>query len=172
MSISKRVGLAVLDTELRDLINASTKIFPLTQQQLDGNLNPNLYEYGRLNRNIYVWLDNIWQFVIADDPSVEWTDVVNKPSTYNPIIHDHTSDQITDLHVHLNKPSIDVINDEKIALWDTVSGKANALHDHDGRYYLKSEIDGKLTYKSDTNHTHDDLYYTKTSINAIFEDIV
>ena len=39
-------------------------------------------------------------------------------------------------------------------------------HTHDNRYYTETEIDTKLSGKSDTNHTHDDRYYTETEIDT------
>lgn len=35
-------------------------------------------------------------------------------------------------------------------------------HTHDNRYYTESEVDTKLSGKSDTGHTHDDRYFRTT----------
>lgn len=40
-------------------------------------------------------------------------------------------------------------------------------HNHDSRYYLKSEVSTKLSGKSDNGHTHDDRYYTETETNNL-----
>lgn len=49
---------------------------------------------------------------------------------------------------------------------DSVSGKANASHTHDDRYYTESEIDTKLAGKSDTSHTHSNYVPTSRTING------
>ena len=46
-----------------------------------------------------------------------------------------------------------------VQTWDNLSGKPSTFppstHNHDDRYYTESEINSKLSGKSDTNHTHD-----------------
>nr|DAF70793.1 MAG TPA: tail fiber protein [Caudoviricetes sp.] len=39
-------------------------------------------------------------------------------------------------------------------------------HTHDDRYYTETEIDSKLSGKSNTGHTHDDRYYTESEMNT------
>lgn len=39
-------------------------------------------------------------------------------------------------------------------------------HDHDDTYYTETEIDQKLSGKSDVGHVHDDTYYTESEIDA------
>src|SRR5574344_1041559 len=55
--------------------------------------------------------------------------------------------------------------------WANVSGKpatyTPSSHTHDDRYYTESEINTKLSSKSDTGHTHDDRYYTETEVNNL-----
>lgn len=50
-------------------------------------------------------------------------------------------------------------------------GAAASSHTHDDRYYTESEMNTKLSGKSDTGHVHDDRYYTETEINGKIEDI-
>lgn len=47
-----------------------------------------------------------------------------------------------------------------------LSGKSDTSHTHDSRYYTESEMDTKLGGKSNTGHTHDDRYYTESEMNA------
>lgn len=44
-------------------------------------------------------------------------------------------------------------------------GAAASGHNHDEMYYTESEVDSKLSKKSDSTHTHDDRYYTETEMN-------
>lgn len=39
-------------------------------------------------------------------------------------------------------------------------------HTHDDRYYTETEINSKLSGKSNTGHTHDDRYYTESEMNT------
>jgi len=40
-------------------------------------------------------------------------------------------------------------------------------HNHDGSYYLKSEIDSALAQKSNKQHTHNTLYYQKNEVDRM-----
>lgn len=133
----KRIGLSLLDEELLTLINASAKIFPVTQDEIDNNLNPNGYEYAKVGRAIYVWEDNQWKYVIADDVDIKWEDVKNKPTKYTPSEHTHTIDEIAEGNVY-TKDEIDA----------QLETKAPIDHNHDQFY-------------ADINHDHDDKYADK-----------
>lgn len=108
MAKSSRIDITLLSQELLDLINASIKIFPITQEDVTGNSNPNSYEYGRVYNTtdnltyIYRWETNKWVKLGAEDKSVDWTtDVKNKPTTFPPEAHNHTKSNITDFtHNH------------------------------------------------------------------------
>ena len=54
--------------------------------------------------------------------------------------------------------------------WSGVTGKPTTFtpssHTHDDRYYTESEMNTKLSGKSDTGHTHDDRYYTEAEMNT------
>lgn len=174
MKKPNRIGMYLFDDELKALINASAKIFPISQEDVDSNYNPNNYEYGRIGNAIYRWEGGEWGFIIADDIDIEWLDIKNKPNTYPPATHTHS-----DLHNHSNKSVIDTITQTLINTWNTVTGKADRTyvdtelnkksnvthnhdldyskltHNHDGAYYKKSDIDAKLGDKADKNHSHD-----------------
>ena len=56
------------------------------------------------------------------------------------------------------------------------------MHTHDDRYYTESEIDNKLSGKSDTtynhdsvysgiSHNHDNRYYTESEINTMIQTL-
>lgn len=222
MKKPNRISMSLFDDELKGLINASAKIFPITQDDVDNNLNPNGYEYGRIGRQIYMWKDGHWGYIIADDVDIDWEDIRNKPTNYKPSTHMHTESDIEDLdkytqaevdskleskanrgelHEHGNKTLLDIITqalldkwnaaynhildtvkhitDTERNLWNTVAykankdyvdseldnkadlelldGKSNINHNHDGAYYKKSEVDSKLSSKSNTGHTHTEL---------------
>ena len=59
------------------------------------------------------------------------------------------------------------VSDDLMTLTNTVAGKADAVHDHDGRYYTESETDALLAGKAAAAHTHDDRYYTESETDAL-----
>lgn len=54
--------------------------------------------------------------------------------------------------------------------WSGVTGKPSTFtpssHTHDDRYYTESEVDSKLSGKSNTTHNHDDRYYTESEMDT------
>ena len=56
---------------------------------------------------------------------------------------------------------------------DILSNVSNSSHDHDDRYYTETEIDTKLSAKSDTSHTHNNYTPTSRTVNgkALSDDI-
>lgn len=202
MKKTNRINMSLFDDELKALINASAKIFPISQYDIDTNFNPNGYEYGRIDNQIYRWNGVSWEYIIADDIDINWLDIKDKPLSYNPKSHNHNESDITDLdkyskseadtkfaeknelHNHSNKSILDTIIQTVIDKWNsafehitdtikhitseertllnTVSNKtdksyvdnaldvkADKLHDHDGAYYKKGEVDTKLNNKED-----------------------
>lgn len=133
----KRIGLSLLDEELLTLINASAKIFPVTQDEIDNNLNPNGYEYAKVGRAIYIWEDNQWRYVIADDIDIAWDDIKSKPAQYTPASHTHTITEVANGEIY-TKEEVD----------DQLDMKSDVNHNHDQFY---SVID----------HNHDDSYAVK-----------
>lgn len=190
MKKPNRIGMSLFDEELKILINASAKIFPITQEDIDSNNNLNGYEYGRIDNSIYRWIDGKWEYIIADDKDIEWLDIKNKPNTYPPSTHTHS-----DLHNHSNKSVIDTITQTLIDgwnnafshitdvikhitsderdLWNTVSDKADKNHNHDLEY---SELGHTHDYSPSTHnhdtiyskltHNHDGAYYKKSEVDT------
>lgn len=58
----------------------------------------------------------------------------------------------------------EIVGDTKVSeqISSTISG-----HSHDNRYYTESEVDTKLSGKSNVGHTHDDRYYTESEVNNL-----
>ena len=142
MKKSKRIGLSLFDDDVREMIESGMSIVPITQDMLDNNLNPNNVVYGRLDRGIYMWLGEHWDYIIADDVDINWIDIKGKPTSYVPGEHTHS-----DLHSHPNKSVLDTITQLLIDKWNTVTGKAD-----------KTYVDTELNKKSDTTHNHDSAY--------------
>lgn len=188
---SKRISMSLFDDELKSLINASAKIFPMSEEDISNNLNPNNYEYAKVGRKIYVWNNNIWEYVIADDVEILWSDLQEKPLSFIPVSHTHPELEISDLdkyskleidaklddksdeahthvelHGHTNKSVLDTITHTLINTWNTVTGKSDVGHTHDDIYYTESELDTKLLNKSDVIHNHDGAYYKKSEVDT------
>lgn len=182
MKKAKRIGLSLFDEDVRQMIESGMSIVPITQEMVDDNLNPNELVYGRVDRNIYLWLDGHWDYIIADDIDIKWDDVKEKPTNYPPSTHVHDElhthnnktllDSIVEnnIHTHTNKTLLDSITSTLVNKWNTVTGKADighthdyspSTHVHDERYYDKSEVDSKLLAKSDSTHNHDGAYWTR-----------
>lgn len=145
MTKAKRISLSLFDEDLKDLINASAKIFPMTQEDIDNNLNPNGYEYARVNRKIYVWEAGKWDYVIADDIEVLWKDILDKPLKFSPVEHQHSEADINDLDKYTKQETDALLAD-----------KAEADHTHD---------------YSASNHNHDEDYAVK-AIEADVTDML
>lgn len=184
MKKPNRISMSLFDDELKSLINASAKIFPITQLDVDTNSNPNEYEYGRVGNSIYRWNNSKWEYIIADDKDISWLDVKDKPTLYQPSEHTHLEIDINNLDKYtkletdtkfVNKTELDShasdsikhITVEEKTLLSTISNKSDKIyvdvelakksdstHNHDGSYYKKTEVDSKLSYKSDSTHTH------------------
>lgn len=187
----RRINLSLFDDELKGIINASSKIFPISEEDVINNINAGGYEYGRVGRSLYVWEEGAWRYLIADDIDISWSDIHNKPITYPPSEHNHG-----EMHEHTNKSLLDSITQVVIdtwnnavthisdsikhitsnerTLWNTVSNKADNNHQHnyaelehihDDRYYNEDEIDLLLSDKSSITHNHDGAYYKKTEVD-------
>ena len=85
--------------------------------------------------------------------------------------HTHSISNVTNLQSTLDGkvPTSRTINAKPLTANITLSasdvGAAPSTHEHSDKYYGKSEVDSKLSGKSDTTHSHSDLYYTKNEID-------
>lgn len=57
----------------------------------------------------------------------------------------------------------------KLGHTHTKSDITDFAHNHNDLYYGKTELDSKLSGKSNTSHNHDDRYYTESEINVKLE---
>jgi len=186
-STPRRIDFSLFDDNLKTLINASAKVFPVDYIYVTDNLNPSNYEYVRVidgehRKEIYHWENGVFELIGADDKEVDFeTDIINKPSSYPPSEHVHAND-----HSHENKSVLDIINQTLINTWNTVTGKADKTyvdandHSHGNKSALdiinqtlidtwntvtgkadKTYVDGGLASKSDSTHNHDSAYAVK-----------
>lgn len=164
MSTGKRIDFSLFDDSLKNLINASAKIFPVDYTYITSNTNPMTYEYVRCvtdghKNEIYVWDSNVWKLIGADDFDVKWDDVKYKPTSFVPSIHTHDQYALG-THNHDNT-------------YQPIGSYASSTHTHIESdvvgldKYTKSEIDGKLILKADTNHDHNGAYYTKSEVSTM-----
>lgn len=161
----KRININLLNDELRDLINASSKIFPVDESYIQNNTNPEGYEYvrileGTLRNNIYIWRKSAeqWELIGADDKEVYWYEILEKPTTYPPSPHNHDeryytkeeadnslasldsslTGQINSLEEYLDL-NIDLVNNSLSAKVDKVEGKGLSTNDFTDELKLRLE---------------------------------
>jgi len=123
---NKYIDMRLFTDELRTLINASAKIFPMEYEDIANNVNPGNYEYARVvsgphKREIYHWDNELqeWGLIGADDIDITWDDIDEKPTSYPPKAHQHSENDISDLDKY-TREQID----------NFLAGKADALHGH------------------------------------------
>jgi hypothetical protein len=80
----------------------------------------------------------------------------SKTLTIDNVEHADNADEAT------HATQADTATSANSVAWDNVSGKPSSFtpssHTHDDRYYTESEIDTKLSGKSDTTHNHNSTY--------------
>ncbi|MCD7999042.1 MAG: hypothetical protein LUH21_17645 [Clostridiales bacterium] len=107
----------------------------------------------------------------ANKPSYSWSEITNKPSTFTPIAHTHTKNQITDMptkvsqfandagyitqddvdtsqnHTHANKTVLDKITQALIDTWNGKASTATATQSTNGLMAAtdKKKLDGVAT---------------------------
>lgn len=158
MKTPKRIDLSLFDDNLKTLISASTKIFPVEYSYIQAGTNPQNYEYvkvmtaGPHRLEIYTWVDNGWHLIGADDKSVAWSDIQNTPESYPPSAHTHNEYALTDhthaaLHSHTNKTLLDSLAQTDLDKWNNY---LETLTDHEQRLQL---IEGGYS----AGHAHTNL---------------
>lgn len=148
MNSPKRIGMNVLDDELKGLFSTQLKIFPVDYALVESGSNPLSHEYirvttpGEFKNHVYVW-DGDWTLIGADDNSISWVDVKGKPVAYNPMVHRHTLSEVDGV--------------DTLATKTDLSSKANTTHTHTiseitdvGTLATKTDLNSK----ANTSHTH------------------
>ena len=82
-----------------------------------------------------------------------------------------TANIVNDSYIYTSKKIVANITGSASSVpWNGVTGKPSTFtpssHTHDDRYYTESEVESKLSAKSNNGHTHDDRYYTEAEINS------
>lgn len=101
------------------------------------------------------------QIVLYLDKQSEFPSGINSSGTINAASLTQGGTAVSlDGHAHDGRYYTESEVDTKL------SGKSDVGHAHDDRYYTESEIDTKLNGKSNTGHNHDDRYYTESEIDT------
>lgn len=115
----------------------------------------------------YAWNGTEWE-EFGSTIVLTWDAIQNKPTTFTPSAHEHVKEDITDFPDSM--PASDVYDwakqPTKPAYTPSEVGAAPSEHIHDDRYYTESEMDTKLSGKSDTTHNHDTRYYQKQEVDT------
>lgn len=159
----KRIDISLFTEELQTLINASAKIFPVSYEDVLNNNNPNNYEYVRVidegeHRNeIYRWEEQsgIFELIGADDRSITWEDVKNKPTNFSPVPHTHVESEITDLDKY-SKEYID----------NALAQKSDVSHNHDESYAGKYVEEVVENHNSELSNHEDRLSAIESGYSA------
>lgn len=86
--------------------------------------------------------------------------------------HTHSIANVTNLQTTLDGkvPTTRTINNKPLSANITLSasdvGAAASTHDHNSVYYTQSQVDTKLSGKSDTTHNHDTKYEAKNTVST------
>ena len=142
MRKSKYIDISLLDPTLKSLLEVSLKILPVSYSVITSGVNNLGVDYvvvtteGIHYNEIYRWDEGGWHLIGADDRSITWEDVTEKPVTYAPSPHSHDN-------LYYSKSAIDTY----------LAGKAAATHTHPIEDI--EELASILTEKADINHTHD-----------------
>lgn len=120
---------------------------------------PNVNNQIGLGSSSYHW-KNIYVNLVNDKTPAYADDLAG----YAAKVHTHTKSDITDFPTIPTKTS-QLTNDSGFltsVAWNSITGKPSSFtpssHTHDDRYYTESEINTKLSGKSDTTHNHNSVY--------------
>jgi len=104
---------------------------------------------------------------------LHWDNIINKPSTYTPSVHNHDDRYYTETEITTNyysKTQMQTPGSSQLH-WDNIINKPStytpSVHNHDDRYYTEVEVNNLLLNKSDITHIHDDIYFTETEVNNL-----
>lgn len=87
----------------------------------------------------------------------------------NPIVDYQSGNILTEANLDLSNIQHLYHTQELLDLLTTTAiTSVDPLHNHDERYYTKTEIGTLLAGTSLDNHNHDDLYYRKFEVDGIF----
>lgn len=112
---NKRIDFSLLDDNMKTLINAAAKIFPIQWVDIVNNINANNYEYvkptdnSEHKREIYFWNISVWELIGADDLNVEYSELKGIPLEFTPSAHAHEISEVNLLQASLDAKVDEVI---------------------------------------------------------------
>jgi hypothetical protein len=175
MQTPRRIDFSLFDDDLRALLNATAKIFPVEYAYIEAGTNPENYEYvkvittGEHRLEIYNWTGATWDLIGADDRFMTWTDIRNKPTVYPPDVHTHQeiidmfagkadiNHTHVELHSHTNKTLLDGLDQTDLDAIAQVADHEERLQLIEGGYsaghaHANLDILNKIAYTGTANN--------------------
>ena len=155
MKGARYIGFNQLDDSLKVMFSESSLIMPLERvEDLPTSLVSEYYRImtGVERNNLYAWspTDEQYMLIGANDTSVPWSDVKEKPANFPPVPHTHSISDVNGLVEALTGDGGEVVVDMS---WDAIQDKPVAFppttHTH-----TWAQVTGKPTQFTPTSHTH------------------
>lgn len=160
----RRIDFSLFDEELKQMVNASAKIFPIaTFEDLPATKDKEYYQVltGSHKGEIYFWDNETSSYILigANDLRVDWGEVTGKPTMYPAADHSHQKADIIDFDHDHNSIYASITHDHDLAY-------AHLDHNHDGNYAALNHSHNLIYAPFD--HNHDGAYLKKTDASTQF----
>lgn len=98
MDNARRIDISLLDNELKSLIANGLNIIPISYYDILNNINSSNSCYSLSNGKIYKWDSDSWVFITEYSSGIVYDDILEKPLEFKPTNHNHSIDDVLNLH--------------------------------------------------------------------------